>query len=227
MTFPPPWQASLEAYLKLLESKGADPDNLTRRRELLEGLLSVLPEAPLSGEKFRRAIDEALARIAKNDWPFFLTIARDFYPFLSNDYKTIATLHRTGSFAVAPDLPDTPAAPLQDLWEQLKVEKFSVLEKWPVNAYRAGLLNHGLTREAVEIRTRLAQLQELQLRQVKGMNGHVYRLAAESMLPVFHNPATARLFIGVVREFFHFWLGDPNATDRIATDHDDDHYTLW
>lgn len=227
MTFLRRQQTSLEAYLKLMESKGAEPDNLARRREMLEKLLPFLAKKPVRGEYYRNAIDESMALIDKNDWPFFLTIVRDFYHFWVNDFKAIATLHKGGAYNIAPELPKTPDGSLKDLWVQLNSEKFSLSEKWPINAYKAALHNEGLEKEVVEIRVKLAQLLLLQLRKVEGKNGDVYRLAVESMLPVFLKKATSVLFIEVVREFFHFWLGDPNAAERITTDNPDSPNTLW
>ena len=68
----------------------------------------------------------------------------------------------------------------------------------------------------------------MQLRQTEGKDGHVYRLAVESMLPVFLKKETSELFIAVVREFFHFWLGDPNASENLSSsDSLNDPSTLW
>ena len=227
MTFLRRQQTSLEAYLKLMESKGADPENLARRRDLLEKLLPFLAKKPVRGEYYRSAIDDSMTLIDKNDWPLFLTIVRDFYHFWVNDFKAIAALHNSGAFNVKPQLPETPEGSLKELWAQLKSEKFSISEKWPINAYKAALLNEGLDKEVVEIRVKLAQLLLLQLRKVEGHNGNIYRLAAGSMLPVFLKKETSELFIGIVREFFHFWLGDPDAAEHIKSDHTNGPNTLW
>lgn len=227
MTFLRRQQTSLAAYLKLMESKGADPENLARRRELLGKLLPYLAKKPVRGEYYRNAIDESMALIARNDWPFFLTVVRDFYHFWINDFKAIATLYKNGSYDVSPELPSSPEGTLKSLWQQLDSEKFSLAEKWPITAYKTALLTEGLPKDIVEIRMKLAQLLLQQLRKVEGKNGHVYRLAVESMLPVFGKKETSELFIGVAREFFHFWLGDPNATERITSSNMDNPNTLW
>lgn len=227
MTFLRRQQTSLEAYLNLMESKGADPDNLARRRDLLEILLPFLAKKPVKGTSYRNAIDESLALIDKNDWPFFLGIGRDFYHFWINDFKSIAALHKSGAYDLRPELPQTPEGTLKDLWTNLKSESFSTSEKWPINAYKSALLNEGLEKEVVEIRVKLAQLLLVQLRKVDGKNGDLYRLAAESMFPVFLKKETLELFIGVMREFFHFWLGDPNAAERITTDNPKSPHALW
>lgn len=227
MTFLRRQQTSLDAYLTLLNSKGVHASDLARRRELLEKLLPFLARKPVRGEYYRSAVDEAMSSIDKNDWPFFLNVVRDFYHFWINDFKAIAAMHKGGAFELSPELPKTPEGSLQDLWERLDSEKFSVTEKWTINAYKAALRNQGTENEIIEIRLRLAQLLLLQLRQTEEKDGRAYRLAAESMLPVFAKRETSELFIGVVREFFHFWLGDPNAAECISTRHSDGYNTLW
>ena len=227
MTFLRRQQASLDAYLNLLKSKGADADDLARRRGLLEQLLPFLAKKPVRGEYYRSAVDEAMPSIDKHEWPFFLNVVRDFYHFWINDFKAIAALHRGGAFDISATLPKTPEGSLKELWDRLDSEKFSVAEKWPINAYKSALRNEGMENEIVEIRVRLAQLLLLQLRKMEGKNGQTYRLAAESMLPIFVKQETAELFVGVIREFFHFWLGDPNAAECISSNRTDDHGTLW
>jgi len=226
MTFLRRQQTSLDAYLHLLENKGADADNLARRRALLEKLLPFLAKKPVQSEFFRGAVDEAMGVIDKSDWPFFLTIVRDFHYFWINDFKAIAALQKSGGLDVSPELPPTPQGTLKDLWAQLGTEKFVTTEKWTTNAYKAALRNEGLENKAVEIRVKLAQLLLLQLRKVEGKDGKVYRQAVESLLPVFLKKETSELFIWVVREFFHFWLGDPNAADCL-NEHMENPNTLW
>ncbi len=221
-------QTSVDAYLALMEKNGADADNIARREALLAKLMPFLAQRPVKGEFFRNAVDEAIPLIEKTEWPFFMTVVRDFYYFWINDFKTIAAMQKSGSFQVNPTLPKPPEGNLKTLWESLATQKFSLSEKWPINAYKAALRDEGIEQNAVDTRAKLAQLLLLQLRQTEGKDGHVYRLAVESMLPVFLKKETSELFIAVVREFFHFWLGDPNASDNLSTsDSLNDPSTLW
>lgn len=220
-------QISLDAYFKLLKGKGVADDDIARRQQLLEKLLPLLAKRPVKGEYYRGAVDEALLAIEKVDWPFFLTVARDFFHFWVNDFKAIAALHERGVFEPASHLPLTPEGTLKDLWARLDTEKFSVSEKWPINTYKAALRDEGIENEVIDIRIRLAQLLLIQLRKVEGHDSRAYRLAAESMLPVFAKKETSELFISAVREFFHFWLGDPNAAERISSAQAGDQGSLW
>ena len=221
-------QTSVDAYLALMEKNGADADNIARREALLAKLMPFLAQRPVKGEFFRNAVDEAIPLIEKTEWPFFMTVVRDFYYFWINDFKTIAAMQKSGSFQVNPTLPKPPEGNLKTLWESLATQKFSLSEKWPINAYKAALRDEGIEQNAVDTRAKLAQLLLLQLRQTEGKDGHVYRLAVESMLPVFLKKETSELFIAVVREFFHFWLGDPNASENLSSsDSLNDPSTLW
>lgn len=221
-------QTSVDAYLALMEKNGADADNIARREALLAQLMPFLSQRPVKGEFFRNAVDEAMPLIDKAEWPFFMTVVRDFYYFWINDFKTIAAMQKSGSFQVNPTLPKPPEGNLKTLWESLATQKFSLSEKWPINAYKAALRDEGIEQNAVDTRAKLAQLLLLQLRQTEGKDGHVYRLAVESMLPVFLKKETSELFIAVVREFFHFWLGDPNASENLSSsDSLNDPSTLW
>ena len=210
-------QTSVDAYLALMEKNGADADNLARRRALLDKLMPFLAQRPVKGEFFRNAVDEAMPLIEKTEWPFFMTVVRDFYYFWVNDFKMIAAMQKSGSFQVNPALPTPPEGNLKTLWESLATEKFSLSEKWPINAYKAALRDEGIEQDAIDTRAKMAQLLLLQLRKIDGKDGHTYRLAVESMLPVFLKKETSELFIAVVREFFHFWLGDPNAPDNLSS----------
>ena len=109
----------------------------------------------------------------------------------------------------------------------LKSMRKKYAEKWPINAYRAALQIETQQKEVIEIRVNLAKLLLLQLRKTEGNDGKAYRLALESMLPVFVRQETAALFLEVGREFFHFWTGDPEAAKRINTSNMDNSHTQW
>lgn len=216
MTTPDREQTALDAYLKLMQGKGADGGNLAYRRVLLEKLLPALSAQPAEGWLYRDAVDECLEQIDRNDWPFFLVLSREYFHFWADDVKAIAALHASGGFEVEPPMPAQSEEKLKQLWQRLDTEKFSVAEMWPLKAYMAALREEGADKAVVETRQKLVKLLLIQLREVEEKNGKVYRTVVESMLPLFVMKETRYLFLAVVREFFYFWMGDPDAASHIT-----------
>lgn len=209
-------QKALDAYLKLMQGRGADADNLAQRRALLEKLLPALAGQPAEGWLYRDAVDESLAQVSRNDWPFFLLLTREYFHFWADDFKAIAAaLHAGGSFEVEPPAQAQTDEKLKQLWKRLDTEKFSVMEVWPLNAYLAALREEGADQTVVETRQKLIKLLLVQLREEEEINSQTYRLAVDAMLPLFVMKETRYLFLAVVREFFHFWIGAPDAASHI------------
>jgi hypothetical protein len=206
---------ALEAYFRLLRSKGADDANLSRRRALLDVLLSLLSGRPRDGVHYREAVDVALASLNRADWPFFLQLAREYFYFWMEDVKTIALLHGEGEFEVGVPVAVPVEEKLEEAWKRLDNEKFSIAEMWPLKAYLAALRDEGADKAVVEIRQKLVKLLLVRLRGVTAKDGRSYRAVVESMLPLFTMKETRYLFLAVVREFFYFWIGAPDAAAHI------------
>ena len=49
-------------------------------------------------------------------------------------------------------------------------------------------------------------------------DAHSYRVAVDSTIPLFALQETRLLFLIVVREFYYFWIGDPEAAGHIMLD---------
>jgi hypothetical protein len=215
-------QKALEAYLKLMQGRGADAENLARRRALLEKLLPALAGEPAEGWLYREAVDESLVQVSRSDWPFFLLLTREYFQFWTDDFKAIAaSLHDSGSFEVEPPAQAQTDESFKQLWKRLDTEKFSLVEVWPLNAYLAALREEGSDQSVVETREKLIKLLLVQLRDAKECDGTNYRNAVDAMLPLFVMKETRHLFIAVVRQFFHFWIGAPNAAIHIAAEEPD------
>lgn len=209
---------ALEAYLKLMQGKGADGANLARRSALLETLFPLLAGNPAESWLYRDAVDESLKGVDRNDWPFYLVLTREYFHFWMGDFKAIAALHASGGFEVDSPEPSNIDEKLKEIWKRLDTEKFSVTEKWPLKAYLAALRDDGADKAIVETRQKLVKLLLVQLRETETKSGKVYRSIVESMLPLFVMQETRYLFLAVVREFFYFWIGDPEAATHIQLD---------
>jgi hypothetical protein len=70
----------------------------------------------------------------------------------------------------------------------------------------------------------LVKLLLVQLRATEEKDGKNYRAAVDAILPLFVMKETLHLFLAVVREFFHFWIGAPNAAIHIAAEEPDAKY---
>lgn len=207
---------ALNAYLNLMSNKGAESANLDRRKEFLLRLIPLLAEQMQHPELFRKHVDRALLGTEKTHWPFLNNVALEYYRFWVNDIKAIAALHASGGYGVAPVVAPVPTEDLKTLWNRLDKEQFSVTEKWPLNAYAAALRHEGAEPGVVETRTRLVKLLLLRLREVDDRESDHYRVAAHALIPLFEMKDTRDMYLRVVREFYYFWIGDPDATKYIV-----------
>jgi hypothetical protein len=206
---------ALSAYINLMRSKGATEANLDHRKKFLVPLAELLGEQAHDSVLFRKHVDTVLEQCAKTDWPFFLTVAREYYPFWTDDIKAIAALNASGGYAIEPIMPPVHTKELKALWQNLDKEQFSVTEKWPLKAYAAALRDAGAAPELIETRTRLVKLMLLRLRAIDTRDSAHYRAAVEATLPLFNLKDARDVFMTVIREFFYFWEGNPNASDYL------------
>ena len=206
---------ALTAYLNLMEGKGAEAGNLEQRKQFLLKLIPLLVGEAQDNEQFRKSVDAVLAKSEKSDWPFLINVAQEYYRFWINDIKAIAALHASGGYDVAPVIVSVPTESLKTLWKSLETEKFSVTEKWPLKAYASALREEGADQYLVDTRSNLVKLLTLRLREVDGSEGEQYRAAVHALLPLFELKETREMFLAVVREFYYFWVGDPEAARHL------------
>jgi hypothetical protein len=211
-------QGALQAYLSLLRGKGVDDRDLERRVQLLQQLQPLLGDQPASGTAYRAAVELLLDRLMRADWPYALAVVREFYPFWTRDIKAIAALNAEATFGATAPAWQPPACDLAALWNSLDQERFSVAENWPLKAYTQALRQEGAAPPLIDTRTRLVKLLLLRLREAPDKSAMVYRAAVDATLPLFEFKETRRLFLAVVREFYYFWIGDPEAVSHILQD---------
>ena len=206
---------ALTAYLKLLQNKGADNALLKRREAFLARLIEAVAGKPGDGSIYREAVEKLLEGTPTKDWPAFLAIAREYYPFWTSDIKAIAALNAEAGFNVEPVLWQPAECNLKTLWAMLDKEKFSVAETWPLKGYMMALRQEGAEQNLVDTRAKLVKLLLVRLKDAPDKNHRIYRIAVDATLPLFTMKETRKLFLTVVREFYYFWVGDPDAASLI------------
>jgi hypothetical protein len=209
---------ALKAYLKLLENKGADSALLKRREAFLSRLTQALTGKPGDGPVYRETVEKLLDSIESKDWPAFLAVAREYYPFWTSDIKAIAALNSEAGFNVEPVQWQPIDCNLKTLWTVLDKEKFSVAETWPLKAYTMALRQEGAEQTLVDTRVKLVKLLLVRLKDAPDKNHRIYRIAVDATLPLFTMKETRKLFLTVVREFYYFWIGDPEAASHLLSD---------
>lgn len=209
---------AIRAYLKLIEDKGASSALLYRRASFLDKLSLVVATKPANGSVYRIAVEMLMESVLANDWHENLTTAREFYPFWIGDIKAIAAIHVNPGFDVNPLTWTPEPISLKALTDSIETEKFETSENWPLKAYAQALRNEGAEQSLVDTRVKVAKVILKRLRGSPEKNHKTYRKVVDLTLPLFHIKQTRRLFLVVVREFYHFWSGNPDAADMVLKD---------
>jgi hypothetical protein len=210
-------EEALGAYLKLLQSKGAGEDSLKRRKQFLLKLIPVIADKPDDGRIYREAVESLIDVMRKSDWAFHLAVAREYFPFWTGDIKAIAALNAEAVFDADPAQWQPLEANLQTLWKLLDKQKFSVAETWPLKNYTLALRQAGAAQTLVDTRVKLVKLLLIRLQDAPEKSHKIYRLTVDATSPLFTMKETRHLFIIVVREFYYFWIGDPDASNYVLT----------
>lgn len=209
---------AIDAYLKLLQAKGASGAVLHKRSAFLDQLVVRLADVALSGEAYREVIEHLMDSVPADSWHDSLTTAREFYPFWVKDFKAIAALNINPGFDVRPIDWKPVQATLKLLSDSLETAKFEAAENWPLKAYTQALRFEGAEQSLVETRVKLAKIILIRLRTAPEKDNKAYRAAVDLTLPLFTIKHSRRLFLVVVREFYHFWSGNPDAASMVLKD---------
>lgn len=207
---------ALNAYLKFLQKKGADQAALNKREQFLTKLIPVIETIEFEGLAYRGAVEKVLDGVDKLDWPFSLAVAREYFHFWIKDIKAIAMLSSDAGFVVNPIDWQPVDLDLKTLWKKLDSEKFDTAETWPIKAYTLALRQAGAEQSLVDTRVKLVKVLLVRLRQAPQHSNKHYRIAVDATVPLFEKNDTRRLFFAVVREFYYFWIADPDAAEHIG-----------
>lgn len=209
---------AVSAYLKLLQSKGASSGILYKHSLFLDTLTKELAGKPLDATVYSNVVDTVMETVPADDWHINLNTAREFYSFWIKDIKAIAAFNLNYGFDVDAIQWKPLATSLKALTDSLETEKFDTSENWPLKAYSQAMRYEGAEQSLVDTRIKLAKIILIRLRDAPIKNHKSYRTAADMTLPLFKMNEAKQLFILVVREFYNFWTGNPNAASMLVKD---------
>ncbi|MGJ8619733.1 MAG: hypothetical protein ACSHWN_05320 [Methylophilaceae bacterium] len=208
-------QQALEVYIKLLKSKGFGPQTFVQRTNFLNKLMPLLAGKEQQGSVYRSALEDLMDDVPEADWPESLLVAREYYPFWTNDIKTIARLNQSASKDPLPIDWKPLQVQLADLWYSVDEQKFARTDSWALKAYTKALRNENADQVLIDTRVKLAKILLVRLSDAPERDNKAYRTTIDATLPLFEIKKNRRLFLVVVREFFHFWSGNPEAENFI------------
>lgn len=208
-------QQALEVYFKLLTVKGFGPETFVQRISFLNKLLPLLADKSTNGGEYRLAIELMMDSITESDWPESLVIAREYYPFWIDDLKAVAQFSKNATKDQLPIEWKPVEVTLSSLWHSVDQEKFSTTDSWALKAYTKALRNENAEQTLIDTRLKLAKVLLVRLRDAPDKSNKIYRTTVDATLPLFEVKKNRRLFLVVVREFFHFWSGNPDAEKYI------------
>lgn len=210
-------QQALEVYIKLLKSKGFGPETFVSRTDFLNELMPLLADKALEGSAYRVALEARMDTVALDDWPESLIIAREYFPFWMGDMKAVANLNQSVKKDALPLDWKPIEVQLVELWHSVDEAKFPRTDSWALKAYTKALRHENADQTLIDTRLKLAKILLVRLKDAPDRENKAYRVTVDATLPLFEIKKNRRLFLVVVREFFHFWAGNPDAADYILS----------
>lgn len=208
-------QQALEVYIKLLTTKGFGPDTFVPRINFLNKLMPLLADKEASGGIYRGVIEVLMDSVEVKDWPESLVISREYFPFWMDDLKAVSMLSKSATEDALPIHWQPESVVLGDLWHSVDAEKFGTTDAWAIKAYTKALRFENADQTLIDTRLKLAKILLVRMRDAPDKNNKAYRTTVDATLPLFEVKKNRRLFLVVVREFFHFWAGNPDADKYI------------
>jgi hypothetical protein len=203
------------AYLKFLQGKGAPSGMLYLRSRFLDSFMLRLVGKVQARKEFAYALEETLAMLPHNERNNALNTAREFFPFWMNDIKAIAMFEEYYGFSVQDINWEPKHKTLKTLTDELETEKLTEAESQSLNTYRQTIMKLGADKSVVDTRSKLAKIILIRLRDAPMTNHVIYRLSVDLTLPLFKTKEIKQLYLDVVREFYYFWINDPDAEIKV------------
>lgn len=217
-------QEALHAYLKLLKGKGVGRKSIICRENFIKKLIPLLVNVARNGSEYREALELCMDNVESVDWPYNLAVAREFFAFWIGDIKAIAAYNVAQGYLDEPVGWQPVDTSLKVLWDIIDKAKFDLAESWALKAYTKALRDENAPQTLIETRVKLAKILLIQLKDAPVKDNQAYRVSVDATVPLFDVKKNRHLFLAVVREFFHFWSGNPDAANFILQESHSAHF---
>ncbi len=207
-------EEAVAAYTKFLQSKGVKAEGLDLRTKFVKKLTALL-----DGKADRSSYASALQTIIKIedsiDREKQLNFAREFYPFLVGDIKSIARISQTYGFDL--DSAKFKSLPSSLTWMEIDAlntdESFTLQENKLIRDYTLNLRQQNMSEAALQEKVKLIKVMLLRLRDIPVEHSMAYRMAVDVTLPLFSLDDIKQGFLSAVREFYYIWLEEAKPND--------------
>jgi hypothetical protein len=218
MTIHTPHFDALRAYLNLLERNITKKADVSLKEHFARLLISQLHDEPVNNVSYRIAVDALLESLPADYKTDAVRVAREFFPFLVSDIRSVVAMMKTGSYrellgsntAVA----DSNIKSMADLIAISEAQIFSDQESALYDKYLACLGSLGTEAGEITIRARISK-SLLYLTRDIDVRPDLYRSVIESVLPILTSEESRQYFLLVAREFYYFLAESPDAAARI------------
>ncbi|MDC7704944.1 hypothetical protein [Vogesella indigofera] len=202
---------ALDAYLNLLEQKGAAVEVVLFRRNILRRLVQILRGQPRNRDVYRSAINALLSICPPGDRPAAMTAAREYYYFWLGDLQRLAQMNARAGFTThhvrLPVL-----ASFADLQQRMSEENFASFPP-SLDIYLGKLYELGADDEVLAERAGLIK-PLLYLLHGQAHHPDSFRTAVDAMLIHLTDDYARDSFLTISREFFYYWMTFPDAGVR-------------
>lgn len=196
---------AVNAYLKLLQNRGAASGTLYKRSLFLDRLTEHLVGKPVTRTSYGHALDKAITTVSLIDKYDCQNTAREFYPFWMNDIKAIAAFDLHFGYDIQSINWRPLPGSLDSITKNLDKENFNEDEAKSLKLYTEDLRRRGAEELVIETRIKLAKIILVCLKSAPANNNKTYRIAVDATLPLFQVKEIKQLFLTVIREFYFFW----------------------
>ncbi len=205
---------SLKAYLQLLKKNEIKKSDIARSEHFARLIISKLGEQAISSVSYRSAVNLMLNSIPDIYRSHASTVAREFFPFLTSDFKSVALLMGIGNYrGFRENCEVLFDCSIKSIDEMLKITEAAILSERE-SAIHGRYLSHlrtlGITQQAIHTRARLSKALMYLTRNID-LDNKSYSALLDSMLPLFSLEETRKYLVSIAREFYFFLNEDTNA----------------